>query len=1208
MVSLKKAFLGLSVLLLCVMAQGQDIGYIEFIENKGQWDPHIKFAGDIDAGQVFITETGFTVVQHDKAGYATLNRIRSGHGKAVETDSVVLKSHAFSVNFVNALPNMQMLPEKPVEGYNNYFIGNDPAKWASGCKLYRAVTVKNVYADVDVRFYTDKGYLKYDIIAGPAADISKIALEYDGVDYLKVKNKQLVIGTSMGEFTEAYPYSYFVKGDGNEEVKSGYLVNGKRVTFDIKRVKNNSTLVIDPSLIFCSLSRSNADNWGFTATYGPDGSFFGGGIVFASGFPVSTGAFQTTYRGGSGQENFDMGIIKLSANGSNRLYATYIGGNGADQPHSLITDAVGNLIIAGRSQSANYPVIGANIGAGGGYDIVVTKLNANGTALIGSKKIGGSGDDGVNISTTRTESSLNRNYGDDGRSEVILDGAGNIYVASCTRSTNFPTTPQAFQGSSGGRQDGVVLKMDPNAGTLLFSSYLGGSEDDAAYVLSLAPNGEIYVGGGTASGNFPGTKAAAGPSLNGGIDGFVARVSNDGANLNGSIFVGTSGVDQVYGLKFDRNGFPYVTGQSTGSFPVLNASYSNPGAKQFIGKLQPNLSAWVYSTVFGRSATYPNISITAFLVDRCENVYVSGWGGGMRGYNLSGTNPMPLTADALQTRTDGDDFYFFVLQRDAQSQLYGSYFGQVGGETPDHVDGGTSRFDPNGIIYQAVCANCQDPASNGRFPTTPGAWGTIKPRTAFCNLGMIKIAFNLAGVGASIQSEIDGVPLDTAGCVPLTVQFTDRVRNAQEYIWNFGDDGNGPVDPLANPQLNERYPALTGVNRSHTFNNIGTYRVMLIAIDPASCNQRDTSFINIRVSDNRADLAAGVVKLPPCTQYNYQFTNSSISANPSISFTNTSFIWDFGDGSPRQVAGLGSVNHTYAAPGTYIARLILTDNQFCNYPDSLELTVRVATNVRADFVSPPVACIPYNAVFENTSAGGLNFIWDFYSVDGSGNLAHLQNSTQINGSYNFTATGDYRVRLIAIDSNTCNIIDTVWKNITLHDGPVAALSYTPVTPQPNVAHVFTNGSSANSVRFVWDFNDGDTLATTSFANVTHQYNATGTYYPCLIAYSAEGCADTACTTLEAIVNPKLDVPNAFTPGRGGINSVIKVAGYGIAKMRFTIYNRQGLVVFVTENRSEGWDGKYKGVLQPMDVYAYTLDAEFFDGEKVRKTGDITLIR
>src|SRR5205085_11340005 len=154
-----------------------------------------------------------------------------------------------------------------------------------------------------------------------------------------------------------------------------------------------------PTLIFASFTGSTADNWGYTATYGPDGSFYAGGIVFSTGFPVSTGAFQNTYKGGAGDEEglpgYDIGIMKFTPTGSNRTYATYIGGAaGNEQPHSLVVNAQNELVIAGRTGSTDYPTNVPNFGKGGGYDIIVTKLNATGTALIGSIKIGGGNRDG----------------------------------------------------------------------------------------------------------------------------------------------------------------------------------------------------------------------------------------------------------------------------------------------------------------------------------------------------------------------------------------------------------------------------------------------------------------------------------------------------------------------------------------------------------------------------------------------------------------------------------------------------------------------------------------------------------------------------------------------------------------------------------------------------------------------------------------------
>ena len=587
-------------------------------------------------------------------------------------------------------------------------------------------------------------------------------------------------------------------------------------------------------------------------------------------------------------------------------------------------------------------------GRGGDFDIILTKLNAAGNGLVGSKRIGGGGDDGANITQYGgAATSLQRNYGDEARSEVILDNAGNICLASCTRSDDFPLV-SPFQNSNAGgnnHQDAVVLKLSPDLTTVLFSSYLGGTGDDAAYVSSINPlNGDWYVAGGTTSPDFPGSKAGViGPNSFGGVDGFVAEIS--GTSLVRSTYLGTAGTDQVYGIQFDKHGFPYVTGQTTGAWPVINAAWFNAGGKQFISKLQPDLSKFVYSTVFGSGSSLPNISPTAFLVDRCENVYVAGWGGCFNcnspttwDYPNAGTMGLPVTGDASsagKSSTDGKDFYFFVLKKDAVSQLFGCFFGEVNnGGGCDHVDGGTSRFDQNGVIYEAICGNCKGLDPNAVFPTTPGAWATKNPATANggCNLALVKIAFNLAGVKSAILSTINGVPRDSAGCVPLTVDFSDTIHNAVSWLWDFGD---------GSPQVKTAVP-----NTSHVFNAIGTYKVMLVAIDSSTCNIQDTSYVHIRVGNLQATLSLTDVKLNPCDSFKYRFDN--LSSAP-VAFSNTSFTWDFGDGSPRLVAGTNSVFHNYTAPGTYNVNLVLTDTAYCNAPDSATLQVRVAALVKAQF-------------------------------------------------------------------------------------------------------------------------------------------------------------------------------------------------------------------------------------------------------------------
>ncbi|HEU4472119.1 MAG TPA: PKD domain-containing protein [Flavisolibacter sp.] len=1174
--------------LLGIVVFGQNI---EFIENKGQWDKSVSFMGQVTNGNFFIHPNGYTVLQYNAEDWHEMNE--QIHGKS-SSKPVVLRSHAYRVDFQGANTKASIVADKPVFSYNNYFIGDDPSKWAANCRIYQGITIKDIYPNIDLRYYTDKGTLKYDLVVHPGGSVADIALKYTGVDELKVKNKELVIGTSLGELKERYPYTYQYGEKGRTEIGAKYSVKGNTVKFDVKQYDPSAILVIDPTLEFCSFSGSSAENWGYTATYGPDGSMFGGGIVRGSGFPVNTGAFQQTFAGGVE----DIGIIKLSPDGSTRLYATYIGGSAIEQPHSLVVDAQGNLVIAGRSNSDNYPVVGPQPNRGTAFDIVVTKLNAAGNAIIGSQRIGGRSDDGANIRNDHSGSatSLLRNYGDDGRSEVILDGAGNIYVASCTQSDNFPVR-NGFQGTLGGGQDAVVLKLSPDVSNLLFSTYLGGGGNDAGYVLSLAPNGNIYVAGGTESNStgaqpFPGSTAGTlGPVSNGGIDGFISIISNNGSAILRTTFVGTSAIDQIYGIQFDRLGFPYIMGQTTGTMSVINATWSQANGKQFIAKLQPDLSAYVYRTTFGKGETAPDISPVAFLVDRCENVYVSGWGGRVsgNGFPTAGVQGLPVTPDAIKSTPDinpttgiGEDFYFFVLQKNATAILYGSFFGQNSAVLGDHVDGGTSRFNSEGVIYQAICASC---SNNNPFPTTPGAFAVTKPTSANCNLAMVKIAFNLAGVGSSVQSLIGGVPRDTAGCVPLTVDFIDTIGQAQFYEWDFGDNTG---------QIVTNTP-----NTSHTYTSVGVFQVMLVAVDSASCNIRDTSYMNIKVGASQAlpDFTAN--KIGPCTEFQYRFDNTSV-APAGFPFGPQSFIWDFGDNTPRVVSGPGSITHTFASPGTYNVRLILNDDTYCNSPDSLVKQLRVAAFVSAEFDTEPTGCAPYNAVFTNNSSGGSQFIWDF--GDGS------QPSNEVNPTHLYNNPGTYTITLIAIDSATCNISDTVRFTVSVLGNPVADFTASPQPPVVNTAISFTNLSSPDAIRFKWLFGDGDSLITTSRNVVQHEYNSTGTFNVCLIATNQAGCPDTVCKEVNTIIEPAVDVPTAFTPLNGGINSIVFVRGFGIARMKFTVWARWGEKVFETNSKDIGWDGRYKGKLLPMDVYAYTLDVEFSDGTKTTKKGDITLIR
>ncbi|MCW3088139.1 MAG: cell surface protein, partial [Sediminibacterium sp.] len=513
-------------------------------------------------------------------------------------------------------------------------------------------------------------------------------------------------------------------------------------------------------------------------------------------------------------------------------------------------------------------------------------------------------------------------------------------------------------------------------------------------------------------------------------------------------------------------------------------------------------------------------------------------------------------------------------------QLYGSFFGQTGG-FGEHVDGGTSRFDANGVIYQSICANCSAPKPDPPFRGTPGVWSEMNASQG-CNLGAIKIAFNLAGVGAGVRASINGVVRDTAGCVPLKADFADTLALGKQYIWDFND--GSPRVTTTNPSI------------SHTFNTIGLYRVQLVAVDSNTCNISDTAYVTMRVRNDEAALGFTSAKLPPCSSLSYQFTNTSQAIKP---FSANSFRWDFGDGL-TQLAGAGSVTHTYAIGGTYDVKLILIDTNYCNEPDSIVHQVRISPTVKAQFTTAPLGCVPYTAAFKNTSLGGMNFLWEF--GDGA-------TSTATEPTHLYSNAGSYKVRLIATDTVTCNRVDTsAYFTVVVSPNPGSAFTYSPNPPETNTPVGFLNTASGGT-RYKWLFGDGDTLFTIGQDTVVrHLYNASGTFNTCLITYNNAGCIDTTCQPIKITVVSGVDVPNAFTPNGDGRNDRIYVRGYGIAKMTWSVYNRWGELVYISTDQNEGWDGTYKGKLQPQDVYHYTLLVEFGTKERATKKGDITLLR
>jgi gliding motility-associated-like protein len=845
-------------------------GKIKFVENQGQWDAHIRYAADIPGGRVFVEADRLTFHLADLSGLHDAYFHAEGHR---DHRPIEIRGHAFQLVFPQAQAAARIVPAAAYPEYHNYFIGDDPSRWRGGVPLYGQLRYEELWPGIDLVLYGREGSIKYDLVVHPGHDTRAIALQYAGVDAPQVQpDGRLRVPTALGPLYDAAPVAF--QGQSAAVVPSRFECEGQTLRFGFAQPggvwssyqnTGDEDFIIDPSLVFGSYTGSTADNFGFTATYDTAGNLYGGGIVFGVGYPTTLGAFQTTYGGGGASHfgnGFDISISKFNPTGTALVYSTYLGGSLNEQPHSLITNDDGELMVYGRSNSLNYPTTaGASQTVNGGNsDIIVTKFNAAGSALIGSTYLGGSGEDGLNVHVNFFRSGLYHNYGDDARGEIMIDASGNIYIASCTQSANFPTSPGAFQAAfGGGIQDGCVVKFNSNLTTRIWSTYLGGNAHDAAYSVKVDGSGSAYVTGGTESANFPTTAGTVSPASNGSTEGFITRLNPAGSALVASTFVGTSSYDQCFFLELDASGSVYVFGQTEGAFPVSPGVYSNPGSGQFIAKYNGLLTTTAFSTVFGTGSGSIDISPTAFLVDICGFIYVSGWGGSV---NFSGTtNGLPTTANAFQSVTDGSDIYLLVLQPDAAGLEYATFYG--GGTSSEHVDGGTSRFDKELVVYQAVCAGC---GGNDDFPTTPGAVSATN-NSFNCNLGVFKFAFD----AQFVEADYTAIALDS--CAPFPVVFTNASTGALSYFWDFGD---GSTSTLFSP--------------SHTFVNPGTYTVTLIAIDSNSCNVADTAIATVTVYANpiiiinQSDTACAgdAVQLLASGGQFYSWSPAATLSNPNI--------------------------------------------------------------------------------------------------------------------------------------------------------------------------------------------------------------------------------------------------------------------------------------------------------------------------------------
>lgn len=874
-----------------------------FVENKGQFHDNVQYRAQLPYGKVFLEYSRFTYLFYDQSDYDALNQ----HPKIELKDSYNLHSHAFRINFIGAKPYPLIKANKKGQGYHNYFLGKDPTKWKSRVSTYDEILYQEVYPNIDLKYYTQNGMMKYDWIIKSGGNIEDIVMQYEGVDSIEIIKNELHIHTSVNTIIETIPLCYYQTGEGISKTECSYQINGNEVRFNIPDLRNKSTLVIDPKLIFSTYSGSFGDNFGFTATYDSKGNLYAGGITNGEdpngSYPVTNGAFQTTFGGGGSAKppanlHCDVTISKYDSSGQTLLYASFLGGAQEEYPHSLVVNSKDELFIFGTTFSTDFPVLSnayQNKASDTIYttEIYVTKVSEDGTKLLGSTYIGGNNNDGLT-----TGSGLMYNYSDDYRGDIIPDADGNVYIATCTQSSNFPVTTTEKDKPG---LDGIVFQFNANLSQLLWSTYVGGKLDDGLYSVKLDDKENIYVAGGTESDDLPTDTASLQKDFGGLTDGFIAKYSNSDKSLKQLSYWGTPQKDQIYFIQLDQRGNLFAMGQTEGNVTPSPKRYNNPNTGQFILKLDTQLSKIELQTVVGKRPNNPDISPSAFLIDHCDNIYISGWGSDVHPQRHGGsTIDLPITPGAIQPNTDGEDFYLMVLRKDMDSLLYATYFG--GTQSGDHVDGGTSRFDKRGVVYQSVCSSCSNKQSLQDFPISPGAAFEVN-NSLRCSNAAFKIDLQIS---SAVIANFD--PNPKIGCNPLGVQFTNTSLGGVSYEWDFGDGGK---DTLKHP--------------FHTYTKPGEYTITLRVIDSFACNIFDETTRVIEVVDSSH--ANFDVSYNACTR---EFTLENTSQNAE------EFYWDFDNG---ETSTERSPKYVYDDFGTYDIKLIANPGTLC--ADSITKNINI---------------------------------------------------------------------------------------------------------------------------------------------------------------------------------------------------------------------------------------------------------------------------
>jgi hypothetical protein len=623
-----------------------------FVENRGQWDGDFLHKTRIGAMTVLVEKNGwtFTIEEFKEKLADPEDPMGSAHRRHPEREFV--RGVAVRMRFGGGARAEGVVAGTTRPGVHNYFLGNDPARWRMDVPLYEGVRLSNVWPGVDVGVRIEDGHFEYDVFVEPGADLSQVTFEVEGADGLRLAGDgELLIETPLGSVRQTVPKTWQILDDGRREtVQCDYVILGeKRFGFAVPAHDAERPLVIDPGLIYATYMGGGSDDSAVSVALDATGAATVAGYTTSTNFPTTAGAYDTSFNGGTA----DAFVARLNAAGNALLYATYLGGGNHDDARSVALDSTGAATVVGSTDSTNFPTTAGayDTSYNGVADVFVVRMNVTGSVLLYATYIGGGiqewpnsvaldatgaatvvgSTSSTNFPTTAGAYDTSHNggvsdafafrlnatgnallyatyLGGGGDSEpangVALDATGAATIVGYTQSTNFPTTPGAYDTSyNGGVTDAFAVRLNASGNALIYATYLGGGSEDPASSVALEATGAATVVGNTISTDFPTTAGAYDTSQNGGSDAFVVRLDPTGNALLYATYLGGGATEAGFSVALDATGAATVVGWTDSTnFPTTAGAYDtshNGFPDAYVVRLNLSGTAVLYGTYLG---------------------------------------------------------------------------------------------------------------------------------------------------------------------------------------------------------------------------------------------------------------------------------------------------------------------------------------------------------------------------------------------------------------------------------------------------------------------------------------------------------------------------------------------------------------------------------------------------------------------------------